>query len=318
MGVYVTLRIGGRPRDVAENRIKIFFDFVKFADTLKIFDPKKLTIWKRAPSEIFDGVLYLTREVNGKIFAFKREVLAVVREDPTNTIVEFSGVLTLAGEEVSAVATCFNEWRWRVTYGDMYLDVTGGPEEDFTKYLLEENGNLSEERVGKVYDWILSLVNMYNSVRRVEVGPDPLVRETIFDAFIIYRKDWKDLIGDALLVAPSVTRREIREAIPPTPEVLELGKRIAPYRRIFLVNTIGETLFIEWLRTVAPQMVNFKKGSVLIGSKKVGDIRQLFYTICRGLLEIIRGIPPPENLQRKITSKANIIYRKKFYQKMLI
>ena len=114
-----------------------------------------------------------------------------------------------------------------------------------------------------------------------------------------------------------MTRREIRKAIPPTPEVLELGKRIAPYRRIFLVNTIGETLFIEWLRTVAPQMVNFKKGSVLIGSKKVGDIRQLFYIICRGLLEIIRGIPPPENLQRKITSKANIIYRKKFYQKCL-
>jgi len=78
-----------------------------------------------------------------------------------------------------------------------------------------------------------------------------------------------------------------------------------------LVESIGNTLFVEWLRKITPQNVYFEEGSILIGARRKDDIRRLFHIICQGLLKVVEEIPEPEDLQGRIKTRAEIIYKEK-------
>ena len=251
------------------------------------------------------------RNINVQVYTYKNDIIASVKVDPFSTIVEFSGNLGFVEDRVPTVATCFNEGNWRKTYGDMYLDVLDGPKKDFAEYLFDENGVLIEERMKKVYEWIVNLARTHNYVRRVEVGVDPLVRDTVFDAYVLYRRDWKEMIGDALTVAANAPSRNVKDAIKPERYVLELGERTEPYKKKFLVESIGNTLFVEWLRKITPQNVYFEEGSILIGARRKDDIRRLFHVICHGLLKVVEEIPKPDDLQGRIKTRAETVYEGK-------
>nr|MDO8044834.1 hypothetical protein [Candidatus Baldrarchaeota archaeon] len=53
----------------------------------------------------------------------------------------------------------------------------------------------------------------------------------MFDAYVLYRRDWKEMIGDALTVAANAPSRDVKDAIKPTRYVLELGERTEPYKK---------------------------------------------------------------------------------------